>query len=125
MNPVLPPHHAEHEAGALACVFDCPDPDKLFAELSLELFYDERHRSIYSETLEMSREFTISIVDLMEWVKTRNRLTACGGFEYLAALPDAKVSVGAWPSYLQSLKDFSLRRAVVRDAAAIASLSWT
>lgn len=119
-NGTLPPHHADHEAAALACVFDCDSPDQLFDALSLELFYDERHRNIFTATQEFRADYEISLVNLVEWAKRKNLIERCGGLHYLEHLPEAKISVHNWTSYLESLKAFSIRRSAGRDGAALA-----
>ena len=123
MNTTPPPHHVEHEAAVLGCVLDTQNPDALFDELSLELFYDERHRTIYAAIQEFRREFEISMVNLSEWAHRKKLVERCGGLNYLLALPQNVVSLHNWSSYLDSVKDYAIRRSALYDAQTIAEIA--
>lgn len=123
MTEQIPPHHTENEAAALGCVLDCDDPGKLFSELSIDLFYDQRHRYIFTSILTLSRENPISIVGLVEQLSRSKTLDRAGGFAYVQSLPEAKISTAQWPAYLESLRDHAARRAAIRDGQSIIEIA--
>lgn len=119
MSETLLPFHGENEAAALGCVFDCDNPEECFRELSLDMFYDERHRAIYSATQELCLNGGISLVGLHDHVKASGQLVRCGGISYLDKLPDRKISIAQWPAYIESLQEFAARRNAILDSQEI------
>lgn len=123
MTDKLPPFHADHEAAALGCVLDTDNPTELFEQLSLEFFYDERHRAIYSAMQEVSRDCEINLVSLSEFLMRTRQVERCGGLPYISTLPDRKQSNAHFPTFLDSLQDHAARRAAIRDSQALALIA--
>ena len=121
----LPPYDAEAEAGALSCVLCANgEADQLFESLDLELFYEERHRTIYGglHSLHVTGK-SLDPISLEQWLKDRKQIEAAGGKDYVAALPDVTHSPAYFPAYLETLQDRTIRRAAIRDAVEIERLA--
>lgn len=122
----LSPHDDEAEAGALACVLaaDNGDAGPMLDQLTVESFYDQRHRVIYQTLAAMRRDNTsLDLVALNQRLKDRGNLAAAGGLEYLASLPDQTPSPANWPTYFETVQDRATRRCALRDAAELSGLA--
>lgn len=120
MADSLPPFSTEDEASVLGCLLDCDDPSEMFGQLSLEHFYDERHRTIFSALQGVTE---IDPVSVANYLREKKLIPAAGGLDYLSALPDLKHSLAHFPSWLVSLKDLATRRQALRDAAELTLLA--
>jgi replicative DNA helicase len=93
----LPPFDYEAEAGALACILATPDfrqSGHLLSEISIDYFYDERHRLIYQALAQLKQSLKpLTNVEVSQFLKDRNSLDDAGGLDYLVHLPDCTPSV--------------------------------
>lgn len=121
----LPPHDAEAEAGALACVLLADgDAPRLLEELDAADFYDQRHRAIYATLRRLRADGQpLSAIALIQSLRDRGQLADAGGLDYIAALPDQTPSPANFPTYLQAVKDRATRRCALRDAAELSRLA--
>ena len=125
-NGQLPPFDAEAEAGALACILsaDHKEATDFLAQVNLDHFYDERHREIHRALTWLKENSKhLNIVELSQLLKDQGRMDDAGGSAYIARLPDQTPSAHNFPTYLEIVKDRSVRRAVIRDAAEISILA--
>lgn len=126
-NGELPPFDFEAEAGALACVLSCStreQAEKLLEQLNSDNFFDLKHRAIYQglSCLQADRK-PLQTPELCQHFKDSGKLEEVGGIAYLAQLPDQTPSPENFPTYLETVKDRTTRRAVLRDAAEISILA--
>lgn len=117
----LPPHDADAEAGALACVLTAADEaGKLRGKLTLDDFYDERHRTIF-RAIGLVRP--VDSVTVTQKLRDLHQEQEAGGLEYLGRLPDASPSPANFPTYLETLHDRRNRRAALRDGTELCRLA--
>lgn len=122
----LPPHDMEAEAGALGCVLcaESADADRMVDRLSLEHFYEPRHRTTFSalRSLRMDGK-PLNTVVLVGFLKARGDLDKLGGIPYAASLPNLTPSALNFPYYIEILEDRAARRAALRDSIELSRLA--
>jgi hypothetical protein len=110
----LPPHSPEAEAGALGCLLltqSAAETDALLLQIRPTWLYDVRHRKLYDELWALREEnHAPDMLVLLDWLKGRGTLQACGGAEYVVALPDQTPSVANFTAYTDVLQQHWLRR---------------
>lgn len=123
----LPPHSVDAEQMAIACVLVAGDMhtdwkggtveqsqtevDALLAQLRPNLFYDQRHKTLFTQLVHMRMEsHAVNSVLVYEWLRSKKLLEECGGLQYITALPDKIPSVFIFPEVLGILQDKALRR---------------
>jgi hypothetical protein len=129
-NGELPPHDAEAEAGALGCVLsaDNGEAEAMLGALALDDFYDIRNEQVFSAlcSLALDRK-RLDSVALEQWLKEHNagldREARDSFLTYVAGLPDATPSPANYPTYLEVVKGWAVRRAALRDAGELARLA--
>ncbi|MCX6924044.1 MAG: AAA family ATPase [Verrucomicrobia bacterium] len=122
----LPPHDPEAEAGALACVLSADNGDAapMLAGLSLDCFYDERHRLIYSKLAKLGRDGKpLDVVSLAQAVRDSGETEKIGGLEYLTALPDRTPSPANFPAFQDAVEGYRVRRVAICDAVEVQRLA--
>lgn len=114
----LPPYDERAEAGCLSCILQASDEAgrEWLSLLSIESFYDLRHQEIYRALTCINGGQELNGVTLHTWLRDKNRIEDAGGQAYVMELPDKAFSAGLWPSYFESVENFRIRRAVIRDA---------
>jgi hypothetical protein len=125
VKDTLPPHDTAAEAGALACVLQSDgDAAAMLDALTLDSFYDERHRTVYRTLAALRRaNAPLDLVALLQRLRDKGNLADAGGFEYVTALPDQSPSPANWPTYFETLCDRATRRCALRDAAELSTLA--
>jgi len=125
VKDTLPPHDTAAEAGALACVLQSDgDAAAMLDALTLDSFYDERHRTVYRTLAALRRaNAPLDLVALLQRLRDKGNLADAGGSEYVAGLPDAAPSPAAWPTFYDTLRDRATRRCALRDAAELSRLA--
>lgn len=114
----LPPHSEEAERGVLGCVMLAPP--EVLAECVVrfkpgaEVFFDLRHRAIYSAALDMFNEQRpIDILTLTQELRDLMQLDNCGGVAYLAELANCTPSAANLSYYIDILlAKYSLRKLI-------------
>jgi hypothetical protein len=120
------PHDVVAEAGALACVVSADQATAVdcLAKLTLEDFYDQRHRYIFRALCSIDADSKpLEMVVLAQWLRDKHQIDEVGGHEYFHRLPDATPSPINFPFFLDALRDVRSRRAVLHDAATLQELS--
>lgn len=123
----LPPHDDDAEAGALACVLSAENGDAgpMLAELSLDSFYDARHRAIFCALSKLHREAKqLDVVALSQAFRDNGGVATAGGLEYLTALPDKTPSTANFPAFLDAIEGFRLRRVAIHDSVEVQRLAF-
>jgi hypothetical protein len=119
----LPPHDDAAEAGALGCVLLANGTAaELFDQLHAEHFYDVRHQQVFSALRCLRTDGkALDTVTLAQWLRDKNRVEDAGGIAYIASLPEQTPSEANFPSFLETLDDRALRRAVLLDTGDLRS----
>jgi len=125
----LPPHSVEMEQAAIGCILLSPDEclDICAHELSAgpDVFYDMRHRTIYSAMLEMrGRKEPIDMVTIVERLKSERTLVGIGGSDYLNTLAGASHSAANLTYYTDVLRDKHVLRKIVAECAKITERAY-
>jgi len=122
----LPPHSIEAEQGVLGCLLLSPNDcigqciEKL--KPGAEVFYDLRHRSLYSTLVEMFDEkHAIDQLTVAQRLKDRQELDGIGGLGYLASLPDMVPSAANMEYYVDIVWEKYLLRKMLHTCTDIAS----
>ncbi len=122
----LPPHDAAAEAGALGCVLSADNGDAapMLDKLGIDLFYDQRHRLIFSTLDRLRRDNAqLDSVALLQALRDNGTVDQAGGLEYLTALPDKTPSPANFDTYHAAVQDRAVRRCALRDAAELSRLA--
>ncbi len=121
----LPPHSIEAEQGVLGCLLLSPNDcigqciEKL--KPGAEVFYDLRHRELYSTLVEMFDEkHAIDQLTVAQRLKDRQQLDGMGGLGYLASLPDMVPSAANMEYYVDIVWEKYLLRKMLHTCTDIA-----
>ena len=109
------PHSEESERAVLAGVL--LDPQQLpviSGRLIPDDFYFERHRKVYQSMIDLqSAETEIDLRTLQARLQQQNQLDAVGGLAYLAGLDLDLPDLGRLDSYVEIVKERSVRRRLI------------
>jgi len=102
----LPPHAAEAEQGIIGCILLSPNKsleqciDKM--PHGPEVFYDLRHRTLYSELMGMYEAMEpIDLITLQQRLKDKQCLEEIGGIPHLNAIQDSVPSAANLSYYIE------------------------
>lgn len=121
----LPPHDPESEAGALACLIELaaePNFRTLKSQISLEDFYDERHREIFRVMDKLVADgFVPNTINVRQILRSgpldaNSKDTLCA---LVLDLPNHIPSPANFPYYRDILKEFSARRMAIHESAIV------
>ena len=121
----LPPHSIEAEQGVLGCCLLASEAcEEALEGLPDEAFYDLRHQHIFGTIRAMVvASVRIDPLTLMEALRSRQQLEACGGMSYLTALLDATPTAGHVKEYVATVQQKWLERSIIQTCtAAVASI---
>ena len=122
----VPPHDVEAERAVLGAILLDSEALREVLELLLaEDFYSKSNALIYSAIKDLSGEGTeVDIVSIGQKLKLDKILDTVGGHSYIAGLTESVLS-GANASYFANIiKDFSVRRQLLRISAKISTDSY-
>lgn len=122
----LPPHSIEAEQGVLGCLLlspnDCIGQCIEKMKPGAEVFYDLRHRELYSTLIEMfDDKHAIDQLTVAQRLKDRGQLDSMGGLGYLASLPDMVPSAANMEYYVEIVWEKYLLRKMLHTCTDIAS----
>jgi hypothetical protein len=128
----LPPHDCEAEAGALACVLlarnlrpDTGEAESYFDKLCLEHFYDLRNQTIFRALRCLRNDGKPpDLPGLSQLLRNDTQEQAAGGRDYFGTLPDKVQSPADFPTHLDAIESYRLRRATIRDSAELQKLAF-
>lgn len=108
------PHNIEAEKSVLGAIFLSPETLATIAdELSVEDFYEERNRSVfYALTRLLEKNEKIDLTTVSTELAQINMMSKVGG-NYLAELIDFTPTLANLESYIEIVKDYSLKRAMI------------
>ncbi|HHY85306.1 MAG TPA: replicative DNA helicase [Verrucomicrobia bacterium] len=114
----LPPHSPEAERGVLGCILLSPNDCMGLAIEKLkggaDVFYDLRHRTIFTTLVEMyDKREAIDIITLQQRLKDKQLLEQVGGLAAIASLPDAVPSAANISYYLDIVHEKFLLRKMI------------
>jgi replicative DNA helicase len=113
--PKALPHSEESERAVLAGVL--LDPRQLpviSGRLAADDFYFERHRKVYQSMIELqAAETDIDLRTLQARLEQQNQLESVGGLAYLAGLDVDLPDLGRLESYVEIVKERSVRRRLI------------
>lgn len=119
------PHSEESERAVLAGIL--LDPKRLPAvteRLTPEDFYAERHRTLYQVMVELQLAgTTIDLRTVQARLEQQQRLEAVGGLAYLASLDLDLPDLAQLDTYVELIKDRSVRRRLIDACGEITRMS--
>ena len=112
-----PPHDTAAAQGVLGCILLDPKenlPACIQKVKDESVFYDLRHKAIYSALVQMSERNTpIDLLTLSHQLRTAGELDNIGGVAYLAELQDGVPSAANLEYYFDIVRDRALLRKVI------------
>ena len=114
-QPKSLPHSEESERAVLAAVLLDPSVlPSMSARLTEEDFYQDRHRLIYGTMVSLQEEGTaIDLRTIQARLEQQDKLQAVGGLAYLAGLDLDLPDLGRVDSYVEIIKERSIRRRLI------------
>ena len=117
----LPPHSDAAEAALLGCVLQDNVVLPEILTLPPEAFFDLRNRAVFKTVLAMRSEgVAVDVVTLCERLSGSGKMDECGGWPYVASLPEKCACALSWPTYLEIVQELFARRRAVQLAADLA-----
>lgn len=115
------PHHHESEQSVLGTIF--LDPKQINAvidQLNNEDFFEQSHALIYQAMKELFADnLKIDYASVASRLEQNQSLQKAGGMKYLLDLSEAVPSVAHLETYIDLVKDGSMKRQVIRLAGSI------
>jgi replicative DNA helicase len=115
------PHHHESEQSVLGTIF--LDPKKIVEvidQLNNDDFFEESHVLIYQAMKELHQDdLKIDYASVASRLENTQNLQKAGGMKYLLALSEAVPSTAHLETYVDLVKDGSLKRQVIKLASQI------
>ena len=112
-----PPHDTAAEQGVLGCILLDPEENLPVCTGKVKdetIFYDLRHRAIYSALVTMGEQNTpIDLLTMSHQLRADGELDNIGGVAYLAELQDGVPSAANLEYYFAIVRDRALLRKVI------------
>lgn len=119
----LPPHDESIERQVLATILSEESSD-LLAQVATDDFYALKHQHLCNALKGLAASGKpVNVVEVYGYLMAIDKLEDAGGHIEIMALPDASPGAGTWPSLLESLKAYAIRRSVLDDAGRLSSLA--
>ncbi|RMH13147.1 MAG: replicative DNA helicase, partial [Planctomycetota bacterium] len=118
----LPPHSVEAEMSLLGSMLLDPQviPDVLPIVSRAEQFYKEAHAAIFSAIIDTyDKHHSGDLVQIVEYLRQRDKLELVGGAEYLVELAEAVPSAINAPHYARIVADRARLRRLIEAAGTI------
>jgi replicative DNA helicase len=117
---LVPPHSVEAEEGVLGSILLDPVNSLLKAMeagVCAESFYDRRHQALFSGLQAMlSANAPMDAITIGEWLKDRNELDRCGGYDYLVRLQADTLVPAHVDYYSKIVSEKRMYRAIIEVA---------
>jgi replicative DNA helicase len=105
-DQILPPHSLEAERCYIGCLLLAPLETLDSRPADPEVFYDLRHRFIYSEISEMAKAGKpVDLITVSQTLRDLGQLETAGGVAYLSSCMDEVPSAANLPYYYDILLD--------------------
>ena len=114
MTDILPPHSSPAECAIIGCCLNRPVESipQVQAVLSLEAFYELRHREILDAAFSMSPD-RVDLITVSQILTDRGIFENLGGHEYLAKCQDDGFSSANLSEWIRIVQDkFTLRKII-------------
>lgn len=123
----VPPSSIDSEQSVLgAILLDNEALHQVLEILRAEDFYRPAHEKIFECMVILSdRREPIDVITLSAELKTQNQLDIAGGLDYLSQLVDVVPTAANTQFYARIIKEMSLRRRVIHEAAEITTEAIT
>lgn len=120
------PYHNESEQSVLGTVFLDPKQIAIVNDhLIAEDFFEKSHMLIYEAMKRLSIDnHKIDYTSVASWLEQNQNLAQAGGIKYLRALAQTVASVSHLETYIDLVKEGSLKRQVIRLANEISELGY-
>lgn len=133
MNPpdlnLLPPSSLEAEQGVLGSLLLDPVngmPVALATIPTHEVFYDLRHRTLWSQMVRIFEDHEpLEVTTLIISMRHFDTVNSAGGVEFISALPDKTPSAANLEYYLKILLDLYQRRQLIQVTTRLSVLAMT
>lgn len=124
-----PPHSIEAEQGVLGCILlspsECVGECIPLFKAGGDVFYDQRHRTIYETCVEFyDQKKAIDVVTVLQVLRDRNQLEAVGGVAYLASLPDAVPSAANLLHYVDIVLEKHILRRMISTCTTVIARAY-
>lgn len=126
-NLLVAPHSLTLEQNVLGCLmFDCQVSDDIFSVLTVNDFYDPKHRIIFTACFDLFiSNNNPDICILSEYLKEKDLHNKMGGDDYLEKiLRDSPASDVNVMLYCQRVKELSIRRVLIKKAQNVLELAY-
>ena len=124
----IPPHSEEAERGVLGSILLDPSNaiDKCLAKrLGSDSFYDRRHQALFEQMVDMSQaNVAMDAITISEWLKDKNALEKCGGYDYLVQLQDSTMVPAHVEFYCDIVQDKYLYRCLIDHSNTITDSAY-
>jgi len=121
------PHHHDAEQSVLGTIFlDPKEIVKVIDQLNNEDFFDQAHGLIYQAMKDLHLDdMKIDYASVASRLEQSQGLQKAGGMKYLLALSDAVPSIAHLETYMDLVKDGSIKRQVIHLAGEILETGYT
>lgn len=120
--PRKEPQNIEAEINALGCAFLSKDAlDKVCEELTSEMFFDEKHKTIYNALLTLrNKDIAVDITTVSnELEKEKGALPRAGGIEYLTEIIDSVATPANLNYYINIIFEKYILRTLINKSTDI------
>src|SRR5690606_36573987 len=117
------PHSSEAEKSVLGAIFlDNNQAPAIFDAVREEDFFDPNHQFIYQAMKDLfQNRRDIDITSISSHLQNKGQLETVGGISYLLELSNFTVSVEHIETYIDIVKDYSLKRDVIQVTQSLAT----
>lgn len=121
------PHSIQAEQSVLgSALYGSEQLAAAVSELSVEDFYDPKHRLIYDAILALTdRNEVCDILTVTDYLESNNQIGQAGGYEYIASLPDKTPILANYPQYIEVVLNYSEKRQLIFALDEIISLCYS
>lgn len=109
------PHSVQAEQSVLgSALFGSEQLAATVSELTVDDFYDPKHRLIYDAILALTeRNEVCDILTVTDYLESNNQIGNAGGYEYIASLPDKTPILANYPQYIEVVLNHSEKRKLI------------
>ncbi len=121
------PHSIQAEQSVLgSALYGSEQLAAAVSELTVEDFYDPKHRLIYDSILSLTeRNEVCDILTVTDYLESNSQIGQAGGYEYIASLPDKTPILANYPQYIEVVLNHSEKRQLIFALDEIISLCYS
>lgn len=90
-------------------------------------FYHTGHQKLFQALIDYSEQKQLKTLDFLSitsFLESRNQLAECGGAAYIASLPENVTNTASVSVHAAKIKELSLRRSLIKNAAALTANAY-